>query len=482
MKVSTAIRLGFFILGLGLGYAVCASGVATAATSSNLAAPLVEILSNGLKVAWFVSDRLPIVDISLVVDAGHTDDLAGKSGTAALLGAALDRGAGGLSALELALAFDRLGASRLSSPDSEQFSVGVHGFAPDVNVLLTLLGKMALEPALSAEEVEKEKSRIADEWKNIGDSAEGLASLLFQRKISANTPYERGGLASLRELNGVTRDDVFAFHHTHFVPENALLLVVGRVDRVKTKLKIEEVFGRWTGKLPVQVAPSKGVRATPTTPAVWIVDRPGLTQAHLRIGFRAPLMNSSDHYALVVANAMIGELFNSRLNLVLRDELGLTYGIGSAFSYSRALAVFGVSAATRNEAVGELVSRTVTILDDFKKSPASVSKAFADEVTASKEFLTGGFPLATSTLGRVAGRWLVGEFFELGPDYLNEFASKVNQVTPEQVVAAASKHFDLEHLSIVIAGDQTQILKSLQGAKERKRLGEIKTVTVQQLL
>jgi predicted Zn-dependent peptidase len=144
----------------------------------------------------------------------------------------------------------------------------------------------------------------------------------------------------------------------------------------------------------------------------------------------------------------------------LRDKLGLTYGIGSAFSYSKELGTFSISSATRNETVGQLITHTIEVLRELKKGPIG-----ADEVGMAKEYLEGGFPLGTATLGAVASRWLSGFIFDLGPDYLNEFTPKVRAVTAEQVTAAILRNFDIDGLVIAVAGDSQAILKSLNEAK-----------------
>ncbi|MCM2324795.1 MAG: insulinase family protein, partial [Oligoflexia bacterium] len=147
---------------------------------------------------------------------------------------------------------------------------------------------------------------------------------------------------------------------------------------------------------------------------------------------------------------------------------GLTYGIGSGFSYSKDLASFGISSATRNEAVGKLVRESVRVLRELKSGPIP-----EEEVATAKEYLVGGFPLSTATLSAVAARWLGGTIFGLGPEYLNEFIPRVGAVKASDVSAAVAKDFDLSQLVIVIAGDAKEIRKGLAGYPSREviRLG-----------
>lgn len=430
-----------------------------AATPSSVQLPLPEIetLPNGLQLVWFLSDHLPVVDMAVLIKSGSRYDPLGKSGTAELVASLLDRGAGGLNAQEIAKSVEMLGASRYASADGDTFSIGMHGLAPDAPRLLELLGKMVVRPEFPEAEVKREHARILDRWRHIGDYGDTLAGIAYSRLVSSGTPYGRGELLSLKEFRGLKRSDVVSFHQTHFTPKNAIFMVVGRVDKEGFRKKIVEAFGSWKGEMPKKPARQfTDPRVAAKPGQILIVERPGLTQAAVRMGFEAPPLKSPDHYSLTVANALLGEYFNSRLNSIIRDKLGLSYGIGSSFGYSKDFAVFTIGSATRNETVGQLIKKTQEILRDLKKGPIP-----GDEVQMAKDYLIGGFPLSVSTLGSVASRWLGGYVFDLGPGYLNEFVPKVTETKPEQVLSAVGKHFPLERLRIVVAGNAAEIKKSL---------------------
>lgn len=428
------------------------------ASQIKLPVPQIETLPNGLQLVWFLNDQLPVLDLALLVKSGERDDPSGKSGTAELLAASMDRGAAGQTAQEIARQVEELGASRYITAEDETFSLGMHGLAPDSDTLLKILAKIALQPDLKKSEVDWEKDRLIDSWNHLGDYGETLASLAYRRAITGGSSYGRGNFASLAEFKKVGRDDILGFYKKHFTPKNSVLMVVGRVDQKKFREQILKLFGDWKGNAP------KHTYVTHADPKVrtgrgqiLIVDRKGLTQAQVRMGFRTPLVNAPEHYSLTVANAMLGEYFNSRLNSLIRDKLGLTYGIGSSFSYSKSLSALTISSATRNQSTGELIRKAIDVLKDLKKGPIA-----QDEVDMAKEYLIGGFPLSTSTLGAVAARWMGGYIFELGPEYLNDFVPKVSGVTAKDVLAAVKKDFDPDGLTIVVAGDAKEIEASLK--------------------
>ncbi|MCM2323483.1 MAG: insulinase family protein, partial [Oligoflexia bacterium] len=297
---------------LMVAFAFLLSSAAGATESLRLPVPELETLPNGLEVAWFLNDRLPVVDLALLVKSGSRDDPQGRSGTAELLSSCLDRGAGGLSARELAAAVERLGASRYISADEDTFSVGMHGLAPDAPVLLDILARLVVRPEFPEAEVAREHARLQDRWSHLADYSESLAGVAFRRLMTAGTSYGRGSFLSAAEFSKVGRAEIAAFHRRHFTPRNSILMVVGRVDRTEFRRRILDSFGEWKGEAPVRERKKYFDPRLPRSPAgkIVIVDRPGLTQAQVRLGLPAPLIQAPEHYALVVANAMLGEYFH----------------------------------------------------------------------------------------------------------------------------------------------------------------------------
>lgn len=453
---------------------------AMGAEPAKLKPPIVETLPNGLEVAWFPDPKVPLVDIGLFFWSGSVDDAANKSGTAQLLSSCLFRGAAGMTAQELAHATEKLGASRYSTSNEDDLALGFHGLSDDAPELLALLAKVAIKPDFPEKEVEEQKARTVDRWRHIGDYGDAAAELAFSRRMMAGSPYGRGSILSIAEYKKLNRNDLVAFHKEYFRPRNAILLISGRADPEKLRPIILREFGSDTGSWQGSLPAPENSRASHAEPRiaqvkerVLLIHRPNLNQASVRLGFHAPLLNSPDHYPLFVLNALLGQHFGSRLNTLLRDKLGLTYSIGSSFSFERELTVFSISSNTRNESAAELIAKTLDVLKDLKAGNVS-----ADEVAVAKEYLVGTFAIASASPSSSVSRWLSGKQFSMGPDYLNEFIPKIRAVTPEQVIAAAKAHLKPETAWITVAGDITVLEKDLS----KRKLGPARRLTLQDLL
>lgn len=434
--------------------------------------PQVETLPNGLTIAWFVDEKLPIIDLALQFGSGTRHDPKGKSGTVELLSRLLERGSNGFGPAEIAQKVESLGASGFASADEEATTLGMHGLSQDAETLLEILGWVALRPNFRADEFQRERAKVAESWKHLADSAESLSGYAFGRAILSGTPYARGSLQDLRSLKSLKLADLQTFHRVHFTPANAILMVVGRVDQKSFREKVKTHFGAWEGSMPKKsdvlfrdpkLSVNLEKKLDVTKREILVIDSPGLPQAQLRLGFRVPGIRSTKRYALAVGNALLGEYFNSRLNLIVRDRLGLAYTVQSSVTYFRDTAFFSIGSATATANTGKLLEETIRQIRLMKA--ADVLK---EEVDVAKEYLMGGFPLGVSTLGAVAVRWLNGRNLGLGDEYLNGFLPNIASVARESVVQAFDEAFTVEKMVVVIAGDAKKIEASLREKGFRK--------------
>ena len=452
----------------------------TASAMPPLLEPEVERLPNGLMIAWYLDDRLPFVDMHLSLPFGRRNDPDGKSGTAELLAESLDRGAGGLSLTEISDRFENLGASRAVSADEDRFAVSVSGLSQDAPTLLDLMGKMALKPDLATSGIERNRERLLSQFQHIADEPGSLASLALYRAMNGGTAYGRGPVKSIRELAKVDRKAVLALYHAGFRPQGSILMIIGRADRKKLGAQIASVFGDWSNPTAPILLPKQRFkdplfsdRGTADSPIIYVIHRPDSNQTQVRFGFPAPMIKDPDRFSITIANAALGETFHSRLNGEIRDRLGLTYGINSSIASNELSSYFVINAATRTEATGELIQKTLASLKEFQ-----AGKIHDEEITDTKSYLTGGFPLSVATLPAVANRWLSGVIYKMGPEYFNGYVAKIEAQTPEMIRSALKRRFKLDHLAILVAGDAPGITESLKKAGFKR----IKQVKPEQML
>jgi predicted Zn-dependent peptidase len=157
--------------------------------------------------------------------------------------------------------------------------------------------------------------------------------------------------------------------------------------------------------------------------------------------------------------AILGGLFNSRLNMNLREEKGYTYGASAGFDLRRARGPFTARAAVNTEVTVPAIQEFLVELDRIREAPVTDA-----ELRAARDFLVGVFPLRFETPGPVAGS-LAGLFVhDLPDDELDRYRAAIEAVTAADVQRVAREHIRPESAAIVLVGDHDQFGPALDEA------------------
>ena len=242
-------------------------------------------------------------------------------------------------------------------------------------------------------------------------------------------------------------------------PQASTLIVCGDIDDLSVDDIVTSAFGSWTTDgdgPPTSQAPDAAAAGR----RIVLVDRPGAPQSEIRVGHVGTSRRIGDFHALSVTNALLGGLFNSRLNMLLRELIrGYTYGVNSGFDMRRAAGPFAVRCAVESEATAPAVDDIMAELRRIASDPVT-----DDELDAARDYLIGVFPLRFETSAQVAGALAGLVVHGLPDDELDRYRPAVAAVSAEDVRAAAATHIDPERASIVIVGDVSKFEEPLREA------------------
>ena len=158
-------------------------------------------------------------------------------------------------------------------------------------------------------------------------------------------------------------------------------------------------------------------------------------------------------------SAVLGGLFDSRLNRKLREEKGYTYGAGAGFELRRAAGPFAARAAVHTEATVPAVQDALTELQRMRDEPVTDAEA-----RAARDFLIGVFPLRFETAGAVAGALTGLVVHDLPDEELDVYRSRIEAVSSADIQEAARAHLDVDSMAIVLVGDVDSFLPALEAA------------------
>jgi predicted Zn-dependent peptidase len=242
-------------------------------------------------------------------------------------------------------------------------------------------------------------------------------------------------------------------------PARAALIVGGDLAGVDVVAIAERLFGEW-GAGSRAATSGKIVDAGAVRERyVRVLHRPGAVQTEIRIGHPGAPRRIDDFHALSVMGAILGGLFNSRLNMKLREEKGYTYGAGAGFDLRRAAGPFSARAAVNTEVTVPAVADFLAELDRIREAPVTDS-----ELKAARDYLVGVFPLRFETPGPIVGALSGLHVHELPDDELARYRPAIEAVTAADVLESARRRIRPDVAAIVLVGDADAFGADLEAA------------------
>ncbi|MBA2556734.1 MAG: insulinase family protein, partial [Chloroflexi bacterium] len=278
-----------------------------------------------------------------------------------------------------------------------------------------------------------------------------------------SSPFSRplGGLADTVER--LERRHLVERHAVLLDPTRATLIVAGDLDGISLADMAQSQLGGWSAA-SIATASEHQSGATfddsahPAGPRTVLVDRPGSPQTEIRIGHVGLSRRIPDFHAVAVMAAMLGGLFNSRLNRLLREERGYTYGASAGFELRRAAGPFAVRTAVQTEVTVPAVEAVLAELRRIREG--RVEEA---ELKEARDYLIGVFPLRFEAPPQVIAAIAGLIIFGLPDDELDRYRPAVASVTADDVLSAAG-HVRPDDASIVLVGDAMSMEGGLRDA------------------
>jgi zinc protease len=409
-----------------------------------------ESLENGLEVNTVESHQLPTLYLRLVVKSGAESDPRDQPGLAHLVGQMLEEGTRRRTSAQLAEEVDFLGASLWVGSDEENVYVGMRALAEHLDDAMAILADVATSPAFRADELAKLKRREVDRLALQSNDPNFLASRELYRALYGDHPYARIDTTP-EVVRRVSRGDLVRWHRRHFVPNNAVLVVVGDVSAAQVQAASAEAFGGWSrGTVP---DPEYGAPPTRDAREVIVVDRPESVQSVIAIGNLAIERSDDAWVPLQVANQILGGSAASRLFMDLRERRSLTYGAYSAIGESVNVGPFRARSAVRNEVTGQALDAFFEHLERIRtEAPPD------EELANARRYISDRFPLQIDTPRKVASLVADLRVFGLGDDYWDTYRSSIRDVGADHALAAAREHITPDSAVVVIVGRASDVV------------------------
>ena len=316
------LAVALMIITLGSGWPARAAERPTVVAST---------LDNGLRVLLLEDRRSPIVTVQTWYRVGSRNEARGATGIAHFLEHLMFRGTAKYGPGEFARLVERNGGQDNAFTSQDDTSYYVNIAADRLDLVLELeadrMHNLLLDPKIieSEREVVIEERRTRTEDDPGGFLGEEVSALAFRAH-----PYGQPIIGWTVDLKRITPGEIRAFYKSYYVPNNAILVVVGDFKAEEVLAKVKAAFGGIPrGAEPpgvLAVEPSQNgerrllVRKTAELPIVYL-------------GYHVPNQKAADAFALEVLAVVLAGGRSSRLYRDLVHERQLALEAGGDYSY-----------------------------------------------------------------------------------------------------------------------------------------------------
>ena len=411
-------------------------------------------LDNGLTL-WIVSEPgFPKIAFSVAVRGGLAADPADSPGISELLAKTLDQGTKARTAKQIAQELQAAGGDVSADSQKDFIEVSTAVLTSRMDAAISVLSDVVQNASFPDAEVALAKRNLSDSLRQRESEPRFLATRAMAKVLFRDHPYHVTA-PTQESVTAATSADLRRIFAERFRPDQAILVAVGDFDDARMMEMVKAKFGAW--KAPDESALSATQR-TSNTPehAVFVVTRPGSVQTTLELGTFGPLRGDADYEAAMVANAIYGGTFSSRLTSNIREDKGYTYSPSSYLRAYQAAGVLVTHADVRNEVTAPTLNEI-----DYELNRLATTAPSDEELSKAKHYLVGSEAIQlqsrASLSDHLAGLWVDG----LPPEEIGIYGQKITNTTVSEVETAAKRYFPAFQTAIVAVGEEKVIRDAL---------------------
>lgn len=413
-------------------------------------------LRNGLPLFFAPTAGAEVATMSILMPGGARREDESDAGLAKLTSLLIESGTADLGAAEVSERLESMGVDLDTGCGWDVCHADFTALSDKVADAAELMARLVRSPSFPAEEFERLKDQQLATIVQRRAQPSSFANELAKRFIFADeSVYARPISGRAATVQGIEPSDVRSFHDRFYTPVGGAIIASGNIDSDRLVDIAEQAFGDWTGPTLKPSPPCAAARYQTTS--VIVVNRPGAVQSEIRIGHIGAARDTTDYFAILVMNTILGGAFSSRLNLNLRERNGFTYGVRSRFAMRREPGPFLVSTAVQTEVTAPAVREIYNELHAIRDKAVAQS-----ELNDARQYVAGTFPLRLQTTDDIAARLAELFIYDLPDRYLEEFPQRILDVTEDQVKRAAHTYVRPSRAIAVVLGDAEKVVPELE--------------------
>ena len=417
----------------------------------------VQTLANGLELIVLEDHEVPRVRVMAIARAGEIYAPADQPSLAQLTSMLLAEGTTKRDKIKLDTQVDATGGSLDPFFDDELSGVIADVLARDAAFAFTAAAEVMLSPALPDAPLGKLKNLILQGIESEKASPFGLGARMASRIVYGEESAYGRPFPSKQQVEAMTREQVAAFHARHFVASNAMLVVAGDITPAQARKLADKTFGTWQKGEAVAIPKAPKRKAGEAAKTIHIIDRKASAQASVLAVMPAAGIGEPGWLQLRVLEQALGGGLSGRLNMVLREQLGLTYGASASHKFGYDGGAFYAGGSTKTSSAPEFLDVLMRLLAEPGKDGVD-----AAELRRLLTKMSGQFALEAEGLDAVAMKTIQQRVFGLAPDFWERYRGDIEAITAEDL-KSVSKALVSNGQHVVIIGRADKLSKALAG-------------------
>ncbi len=401
-------------------------------------------LPNGLRLITVPLKNTKVATVLVLVKTGSKYEEKSVSGISHFLEHMFFKGTKKRTTpLRVVEEIDKIGGTQNAFTTEEYTGYYAKVKSSHIEIAVEYLSDIYLNSLFKEKEIEKEKGVIIEELNMIQDSPMTYCQFLFQNLLYKDQPagWDVGG--SKESVSGIKKKDIVDYWRKHYIAENTVVVVAGKVNKVKIEKIIRKYFSKIKNGTP-QKKPL--VLENQKKPEVLSFYKE-TDQTHFCLGARSFNIFHKYRYKQKVLSALLGGMMSSRLFVKLRDELGLAYYVATSVESNPDTGYLVTQAGVENKKVKEAVS---AIMKEYKKLTRELVNP--KELKKAKECIKGRTSIILESSDALSSFYGIAELLEGKTLSLEEFFHLIDKVTANDVKEIAKEIFKPENMNLAVVG------------------------------
>jgi zinc protease len=414
-----------------------------------------EKLSNGIRVLGIEQTELPLVDFQISIKGGLLLDDINKVGSANLTARMLMQGTKNKTPLELEQAIEDLGSTITVNASDDAMIIRGNCLSSKFAETFKLVEEILFEPRWDVKEFERLKNETIEGIKRGKTSASTTASLVYARLIYGDENILGKSISGTeKSVAAITMDDLKNYYAKGFSPMQSNISIAGNVSEKEALKVFKNLENKWK-QVEVNI-PQPRAYKTLKSSELYFIDFPNARQSEIRIGNPGIAYMHPDFFKTTVMNYALGGSFNSRVNMILREEKGYTYGARTNFSGSELPGYFVASAGVQSNA-------TLESAEIFRDEMIKYRNGVAPEdLQFTKDALLKSNALRFETINALRGMLSMIAKYNLPFDYIKDQEEQIMNMSLDEHKSLAEKYIHPDKMIYLIAGDAKTQLENVK--------------------